>query len=135
FPGAGRRARPRAVLAAGRGGGAGSEPAAIVAKLEARHRSPIVCFGRVSGTEMPIVTNVCGSLGRLALALGCSPNELSRRYDQGCREPVEPVRVADGPVREVVSRGDEVDLGVMPALVYHEQDAPGPWVTGAIVAP
>jgi 2,5-furandicarboxylate decarboxylase 1 len=129
-----RRERPSDVLDVEREVSPRYETAAILAKLEARHRSPLLFFQRVAGCGMPVVSNVCGSLGRLALALGCSPNELSRRYDEGCREPIAPVRVADGPVREVVCRGDEVDLGVLPALVYHEQDAPGPWITGAIVA-
>src|SRR5262249_60225571 len=47
------------------------ETTAIVAKLEERQRSPILLFKNVKGSRFPLVTNVCGSTGRLALALDC----------------------------------------------------------------
>ncbi|MBI3843469.1 MAG: UbiD family decarboxylase [Planctomycetes bacterium] len=110
------------------------ETAATVVKLEAAHRSPIVMFHRVAGCDMPLVSNVCGSLGRLSLALRCNPNELSRRYEDGCQNPIRPELAADGPVHEIVRRGPAVDLGSFPSLIYHEHDAPSPYVTAAIVA-
>ena len=44
------------------------ETAAILTKLEAQQRSPILFFKRVTGTALPVVTNVCGSMGRIAFA-------------------------------------------------------------------
>ena len=48
------------------------ETAAIVTKLEERGRSPMLLFGNVAGCQHLVITNVCGSMGRLAMALGCS---------------------------------------------------------------
>ncbi len=110
------------------------ETATIVAKLEDKGRSPIVLFRQVKGTHFPVVSNVCGSTGRLAAALGCSLKDLSERWAKACADPIAPIEVVSAPVQEVVHRGDWVDLTLLPALVYHANDAPNPYLTGGIVA-
>ncbi|MEM6992497.1 MAG: hypothetical protein AAF721_18430, partial [Myxococcota bacterium] len=97
------------------------ETAAIVAKLEARRRSPILVFRDVKGSAMPLVTNVCGSMGRLALALQCSLKEVAARYGAGARAPIEPVWVEDAPVQECVRRNDEVDHPVVGVRRGHDR--------------
>jgi len=109
------------------------ETAAILAKLEAKQRSPILVFHDVVGCSWPLVTNVCGSMGRLALALGCGIKDVATRYAAGAEGPIAPVVVGDAPVQEVVRTGDAVDLGVFPALRYHADDAAQPYITAAIV--
>ena len=47
------------------------ETTAILTKFEERQRSPIIYFQNVKDCRFPLVTNVCGSMGRLALALDC----------------------------------------------------------------
>lgn len=110
------------------------ETAAIVAKLEERHRSPAILFHRVKGSPWPMVTNVCGSQGRLALALGCGLKELASRWAQAVERPVPPVVVEEAPVQTHVFTGDDVDLGILPQLSYHQDDTPAPYLTAAIVA-
>ncbi|MBK6683358.1 MAG: UbiD family decarboxylase [Deltaproteobacteria bacterium] len=110
------------------------ETAAIVAKLEAHHRTPVVVFKKVKGSAWPVVSNVCGSTGRLALALGCGLKDLSSRWAEACDKPIPPVLVTEAPVHEVVHQGAAVDLGILPALVYHEHDTAQPYVTGGVVA-
>ena len=56
------------------------ETTAILTKLEEKQRSPILFFRRVKGSRFPLVTNVSGSLGRLALALDCPMKDVSERY-------------------------------------------------------
>jgi 2,5-furandicarboxylate decarboxylase 1 len=109
------------------------ETAAILTKLEETQRSPILLFKRVKGSPFALVTNVNGSLGRLALALDCPLKAVSERYREGCLRPVAPQVVDGGPVRENVRRGSEVDLGLLPALVYHQGDSDNPYITAAIV--
>lgn len=110
------------------------ETAAIVAKLEAHHRTPVVVFKKVKGSAWPVVSNVCGSTGRLALALGCGLKDLSARWAEACEKPIPPVLVTEAPVQQVVQQGEAVDLGALPALVYHEHDTTQPYVTGGVVA-
>lgn len=109
------------------------ETTAILTRLEAAHRSPILVFHDVAGSRHAVVSNVCGSMRRLALALDCPVADLSRRYAEGCRRLVEPAVVTGAPVQEQVRRGAEVDLGGLPQMVYHENDATRPYITAAIV--
>jgi len=109
------------------------ETAAIVTKLEERGRSPMLLFHNVAGSQPTVVTNVCGSMGRLALALGCSVGEVSATYAARADAPISPALVDSAPCQEVVRRGDDVDLGVLPSLVYHLDDADEPYLTAAIV--
>ncbi|MCB9716244.1 MAG: UbiD family decarboxylase [Myxococcales bacterium] len=111
------------------------ETAAIVTALEAKRRSPILVFRDVEGTSLPVVTNVGGSMGRLALALGCSLSEVGSRFEQAAARRIEPVEVAgqDAPVHEVVQWGEEVDLGWLPPMVYHADDNERPYLTAAMV--
>lgn len=109
------------------------ETAAIVAKLEAHRRSPILLFRDVEGSALPLVTNVCGSMGRLALALGCSLREVAQRYGDAAKAAVAPVLVDEAAVHEHVLRGDAVDLSMLPSMVYHADDAEQPYLTAAIV--
>lgn len=109
------------------------ETAAIVTKLEQKRRSPILYFRRVGGSALPLVTNVGGSMGRLAMALRCSLREVSARFEMGATHPISPVVTSDAPAQEIVLRGDEVDLGMLPRLRYHADDATAPYLTAALV--
>lgn len=109
------------------------ETAAIVTKLEERGRSPMLLFRDVEGTEQTVVTNVCGSMGRLALALGCAVGEVASTFSTRADAPVPPRIVETGACQQVVRRGDEVDLGILPSFVYHLDDAEEPYLSAAIV--
>lgn len=109
------------------------QTAAILTKLEAKRRSPILYFRSVRGTPLPLVTNVAGSMGRLALALGCSLREVSARFQQATTFPIPPEVTSDAPVQAQVIAGDAVDLGMFPRLRYHQDDARSPYITAALV--
>jgi 2,5-furandicarboxylate decarboxylase 1 len=111
------------------------ETTAILTKLEERQRSPIICFQKVKDSQFTLVTNVCGSMGRLALALDCPLKLVGERYAERCDRPLapRPVAAADAPVRQNVLRAAEVDLGLLPRLIYHQGDSENPYITGAIV--
>ncbi|MBC8072844.1 MAG: UbiD family decarboxylase, partial [Deltaproteobacteria bacterium] len=106
-----RKARPSDVADVAGEVDPAHETAAILTKLEDKQRSPILVFAKVAGSPWPLVTNVCGSMGRLALALGCGIKEVTTRYAAAAEHPIAPVVVDDAPVHEVVLRGEAVDLG------------------------
>lgn len=108
------------------------ETTAIVAKLEERRRSPILLFRNVKDCQIPLVTNVCGSMGRLALALRCPLKEVAARYGEAAGSAIPPTLVSDAPVHAHVLRGQDVDLSIFPRLVYHADDADAPYLTAAI---
>lgn len=128
-----RSERPRDLLEVHRTVSPRYQTAAIVTKLEQSFRYPIVLFHDVAGCRFPVITNVCGSMPRLALALGCPIGQLAQTYADRCSHPVPPQLCADAPAQERVITKDEIDLHALPQLVYHENDSPHPYITAAIV--
>lgn len=130
-----RSERPRDIIDVHREVSPTHETAAILIKLEQCHRSPLLVFHRVAGSATPVVTNVCGSTARLALALGCSVGDLSLHYSERVARPIKPeVTRGAPPVQECVAVGPSVNLGALPQLRYHENDSEHPYITAAIVA-
>ncbi len=110
------------------------ETAAILTKLERKRRSPILVFRRVTGTALPVVTNLGGSMGRLALGLGCTLSEVGSRFSLAAQARQAPAEVEDAAVHQVIRRGGEVDLGMLPPLIYHADDNPErSYLTAALV--
>ncbi len=108
------------------------EITALVAKLEKEgRRRPVLLFENVKGTSWPVLTNLHASRSRLAAAINAAPERMLETYLRAMERPLPPRVVATGPVKEVVKRGDDIDLGALPQIVHHERDA-GPYVTAAI---
>jgi len=108
------------------------EVTALVAKLEKEgRRRPVLLFENVRGTAFPVLTNLHASRSRLAAAISAAPDRMLPAYLRAMERPIPPRVVATGPVKEVVRRGGDVDLGALPQIVHHERDA-GPYVTAAI---
>src|SRR5215210_908056 len=87
---------------------------------------PINMLGEAS--EFPIVSNVFGTRERCALALDLPPEQaklpLSLEYARRERQQVEPriVDARDAPVKQVVLRGDDVDIRRLPIVKHFEAD-------------
>ena len=128
-----RQQRPSDIIDIAREVNPRYETTAILTKFEEKRRSPVLVFHRVAGSPYPLVTNLCGSTGRLALALGCRVPDTFKRYEEGCAAPVRPSLVTDAPVQEHVFRKKNIDLRRLPQLVYHEGDTDRPYITAAIV--
>jgi 2,5-furandicarboxylate decarboxylase 1 len=108
------------------------EITALVAKLEKEgRRRPVLLFENVRGTSFPVLTNLHASRSRLAAAINAAPDQMLPTYLRAMERPLAPRVVATGPVKEVVRRGNDVDLGSLPPIVHHERDA-GSYVTAAI---
>ncbi len=108
------------------------EITAIVTKLERMRKLPLLFFENVKGSAMPVVVNCYAAQGRVARAIGVPREELSQRVNDAYKNPIPPVEVSHAPVQEVVQTGDEVDLGKLPAMVYHNTDG-APYITAGIV--
>ena len=107
------------------------EITALVAKLEQERRFPILIFENVKGSKFPVVTNVHASRRRLASAIGSEPRGAVANYLRRIEHRIPPKEVAKGPVKEVVLKGDQVNLSAIPQIVHHQDDA-GPYLTAAV---
>jgi UbiD family decarboxylase len=127
-----KRSRPADLQIVSRPVDPAYEITALVVKLEKEgRRRPVVLFENVKGTAFPVLTNLHASRSRLAAAINAAPDRMLETYLRAMERPVAPRVVATGPVKEVVRRGADVDLGILPRIVHHEGDA-GPYVTAAI---
>lgn len=91
-------------------------------------------FTAVEGSSLPCVTNLLATHERVAVALGCDVEELRTSSEvlnrQRKHPPVEVARSA-APVKEVVLRGEDVDLARLPIPVHNELDG-GPFLTAGV---
>ncbi|TMA12317.1 MAG: UbiD family decarboxylase, partial [Deltaproteobacteria bacterium] len=86
------------------------EATALLFKLEGQEKYPALYFEQLEGFSIPAVTNIHATRKRLALALGVEESELVEEYKRRENARVPPKSVRDGPVKEVVQTGADVDL-------------------------
>ncbi len=116
---------------------AGWEVSAVMRRVYQRvpsARRPAVLFERIRGYRMPLVAGVVGASPAVyALALGTTVDGIADRWAQAQAHPMAPARVATGPVKAHVLKGDEVDVSVFPLCVWTRGQDPAPYFTGACV--
>ncbi|MFQ5850321.1 MAG: UbiD family decarboxylase [Candidatus Binatia bacterium] len=88
----------------------------------------VLYFSRPKGYSRPLAVNLLSTRKRYAMALECSPNEIHQEWIRRTRNPVEPRIVEDGPCREVVHVGKDVDLFQLPIPLWNERDG-GHYIT------
>src|SRR5919106_601957 len=108
------------------------EISALLTHLEKTKRFPLLLFENVEGGDAPVVINAQASRKLMALAMGCEPKELAAKFSERQGKPVGPVEVSQGPVQEVITTGDDVDLTKVPLLTHYDVNA-APYITAGIV--
>jgi 4-hydroxy-3-polyprenylbenzoate decarboxylase len=107
-----------------------SEIGAAADVLQHTADAPAAIFDRIPGFDpsFRVLVNSFGATDRIALTLGL-PRGLSRAaVSEAWREriraivPIEPKVVADGPVMANVVRGDDIDMRMFPAPLWHPGD-------------
>ena len=106
----------------------------LVVELEKRKQYPVLYFEQVKGYEIPVVTNVLATRQRAASALDTTSDKLSDTILEREKKLLKPKHVSSGPVKDVILKGDDVNLYSLPILTHFEQDV-GPYITaGNMVA-
>lgn len=81
---------------------------------------------RILGAPISLSAKEDRMFARFALSMDMAPNataqELIQEYIKRINNPLKPVRVKDGPCKENVLLGDDVDLNLFPAPLLHEGD-------------
>ena len=109
------------------------ELSAVQKRLEVQKRLPVLSFDRVTGSKMPVVTNLFASRAHLALALEVSPDEVVARFAEAQKNGLPTKTVSTGPVKDIVLQGDEATLSKLPLITHCEKDA-GPYLTSGVTA-
>lgn len=83
--------------------------------------------------EFPLISNLFADRHRLAIAMGTDVDSMAELLTS-CTRPIPPVNVEkeSAPVKEVILKDDDADVGLLPAVKHHEGDA-GPYITAASV--
>ncbi len=100
---------------------------AIAEKLEDEGRIPALYFKNLKGSRMPLVINLTGSYERLALALGATTENMAQVFAEKEANALPLKEVSDAPVKDIIIKGDDVDLGILPITTHNELDA-GPYI-------
>lgn len=109
------------------------EVTAILQHLDDRGQYPMALFEQPinmlgEASEFPIVSNIYATRERCALALDLPPEQrrldLSLEFARRERHPIpwQVVAPADAPVKEVVRRGDDIDIRHLPIIKHFEGD-------------
>ncbi len=81
-----------------------------------------VLVEKVKDSPFPFYANGYGVRPQYALALDCDPKkvglEIARRFEKS----FEPVMVDTAPCRDVILKGDDIDLTMFPLFQYHPKD-------------
>ncbi|MDE0057472.1 MAG: UbiD family decarboxylase, partial [Defluviicoccus sp.] len=127
-----RAERPDEFVTVSREMDPGHEVTAAVVKIEKEaKRRPVLLFENVKGSAWPVLTNLHASRSRLAMAMNAPPREMLRKYLKAMDEPVAPREVNTGPCKDVVLKGADIDLALLPQLEHHQGDG-GAYITAAI---
>ncbi len=84
---------------------------------------PAILFENVKGFTSPVLTGLFGTLDRSFLAVESTKYEGFKKLAAGFERPLAVKEVTDGPCREVVKTGKDVDLNEFPVLWHQEKDS------------
>ncbi len=99
-------------------------PTAVVLELEKKQQFPVLWLEQPKGFDMPVVSNIFADRRRIAQMAGAeSPADFNGTWLHAEENPISPIIVDNGPVQEVVTIGDEVDVGTLPISRHFDQDA------------
>lgn len=90
-------------------------------------------FHNVIGYSMPVVSGIIRSQKRAIMSMGCDTyREIESKLQHGIDRPISPRRVQDSAAKEVITRGDDVDLFALPIPMSSIYDG-GPMITAGVV--
>lgn len=99
-------------------------------KFAKEGRYPVIYAPEIEGSRLPLITNVFGSYELLGLALGLDHKktrkaEYLQEYMKMEKDlkPPQTVPASDAPIKEIVLRGKDIDLGILPITKHCEHDS------------
>lgn len=102
----------------------------IQLKLAREGRYPVIYCPEIEGSKLPLVSNLFGSYEMLGLALGMDPRTSTTadfikeyRKREHDLKPVKEIDPSEAPVKEVILRGKDVDLGLLPIQFHAEMNS------------
>ncbi|MDQ7980600.1 UbiD family decarboxylase [Paraburkholderia sp. SARCC-3016] len=119
---------------------AGQELIDIRQPVDIRHVGTLVdqsdkalLFHNVIGYDMPLLSGIIRTQKRAMMAMGCDNYfEIEKMLQRGIQNPIAPVYVDTSATKEVILKGDDIDLFRLPVPMSSIYDG-GPMITAGIV--
>jgi 2,5-furandicarboxylate decarboxylase 1 len=108
------------------------EIGSVIASLE-RKGAEAAYFSKVKGHTVPVTGGLLSDHRKIALALGCTVEEVSDRVEAALeqKERVKPKTIENPAFKENILTGGQVDLSKIPIPV-HAPDDGGPFITAGV---
>lgn len=84
---------------------------------------PAILFTNVKGFKVPVLTGLFNTLDRAFLMIDSTKYNGYLNLARGLDSPISPVKVSDGPCKEIIVTGDKVNLYEIPVLWHHQKDS------------
>jgi 2,5-furandicarboxylate decarboxylase 1 len=86
---------------------------------------PALFFPKVSDSRLPVLINLCASYERLGLSIDSTVKNMVPEYAERERAKIPPIEVSsrEAPVKEIIWRGDDIDLNKLPIVWHNELDS------------
>ncbi len=98
------------------------------------HERYALMFDRIKGYDTPLVVGVAaGSRAIYAEGMGVKPERIYDTWIRALNQPIPPRAVKDGPVKEVIRLGEDVDLNEIPIAVWTPGKDAAPYLTANCV--
>jgi 2,5-furandicarboxylate decarboxylase 1 len=91
-------------------------------------RGPALLFENVKNFDMPVLGGLFATRERAFMALETTPETYVNKFQNALDRLIPPKLVKDGPCKEVVHTGKNVDLSKLPIPIFSDRD-PGPFIT------
>ena len=89
-------------------------------------------FEKPKGYSIPIAVNIVGNRRRYCMAIGMEPEKFHEQWVERVKKPVEPKIIKDGPCKENIRLGHQVNLFEFPIPIWNEKDG-GHYITAPCV--
>jgi 2,5-furandicarboxylate decarboxylase 1 len=81
-----------------------------------------VLVEKVKDSEFQFLANAYSNQDQYAWAMGCKKSETGRKMAVKAAQRIKPKTIATAPCKEVILKGDDVDLTRLPMFLHHDRD-------------
>lgn len=95
-------------------------------------KGPALLFEDIADFDIPVVGGLFATRKRALLAMGVTDGNYVDKFLRALDHPLPPKTVASGPCKEVIWKGNEIDLNRFPHPIFSEKDS-ARFITAGIV--